>query len=796
MTSDCTMFKNYFKIAIRNLFRHKGYSCINISSLALGMACTLVILFWVQDELSYDRFHQNADAIYRVNVEWKENSAKWAKTPGLLAAAMQAEIPEVINAARLHKRPKLVIRYGEKAFYEENKLRADPTLFEMFSFPFVKGNRENWTPGIVITESMARKYFGDAEPLGKVLNVNNWYDVPVTGVIRELPHNSYMQFDCVLQLESLKRFWPGGFTWGNFSHETFVQLRAGADPAVAGAKITKVLLKNFPQISPYVNKLYLQPLTEVYLTAGIGGSQFVNGDRKYIYIFSIIAFVVLLIACINFMNLSTARSLNRAKEVGLRKVIGSSRMQLLKQFLGESVLLAVVAAVLAIILVEMLLPAFNQLAAKTLKLDYSDIRLLLGLAMITLVTGIVAGSYPAIYLSAFKPIAVLKGGQLESGNRRAGFRRLLVVTQFAFANILIISTIVIHRQLHFMTHTKLGFDKDNVVYVPAKANFGAQYEAVKHELLQRPEILGVAANGCLPTNTLNTSLIFWEGKATDREYPVETNAVDCDYFELLNMEFVAGRNFSQQHATDAASAFILNEEAAKMMEMESPIGKEIRVGQKQGTVIGVVRNAHFKSLRQKIEPQIFHLLTDYNSELVDLFGIVMIKIRGNSIPPALAGIERVWKSANPNHPFEYHFLDETYDRLYNQEKRTSTLFNYFTVLAISISCLGLFGLAAFVAENRTKEIGIRKVLGASVAGVVALLSKDFVKLVFLANLVAFPIAYFAMNKWLQDFAYRIDIGWWVFALAGGIALLIALLTVSTQAIKAALANPVEALRYE
>ena len=790
------MLKNYLKIAVRNLLKHKGYSFINLCGLALGMACAIVILFWVQDELSYDRFHPNANDIYRVVVEWKENSTKWAKTPGLLAAAMKDEIPEVINAARLHKRPKLAIRYGEKAFYEEAKLRADPALFEMFAFPFVKGDREALASGMVITESMARKYFGEEEPLGKVLNVNNWYDVPVSGVIRDLPHNSYMQFDCVLQLESLQKFWPGGFTWGNFSHETFVQLRQGVDPAAVSAKITNLLLRNFPQISPYVNKLYLQPFTEVYLTTGIGGGQFVNGDRKYLYIFSVIAFFVLLIACINFMNLSTARSLNRAREVGLRKVVGSSRLQLLQQFLGESILLAAVAAVLAIILVEMLLPAFNQLAGKMLKLDYGDVKLMLGLAMITLATGVVAGSYPAIYLSAFKPIAVLKGGRLESGNKRAGFRRALVVTQFALAIMLIIGTIVIHRQLRFMTHTKLGFDKDNVVYIPAKANFGAQYQTVKQELLKFPEIISVTANSILPTNTLNTSLIFWEGKAPDREHPVETNAVDYDYFELLNMEFVAGRNFSQQHATDAASAFILNEEAAKMMEMESPIGREIRVGQKQGTIIGVVRNAHFKSLRQKIAPQIFHVLTDYNSELVDLFGIVMIKIRGNSIAAALANIEQVWRTVNSNYPFEYHFLDETYDRLYNQEKRTSTLFNYFTFLAIAISCLGLFGLAAFVAENRTKEIGVRKVLGASITGIVGLLSKDFVKLVLIANLLTCPIAYFSMNRWLQDFAYRIDLSWWVFALAGGMALLIALLTVSAQAIKAALANPVEALRYE
>ncbi len=794
------MFKNYFKIAFRNLLRYKGYSFINLSGLALGMACALLILFWVQDELSYDRFHHNADDIYRVVVEWKDHSTKWAKTPGLLAAAMKAEIPEVANAARLHKRPKLVIRYGEKAFYEEHKLRADPAFFEMFSFPFVKGDREAWASGMVITAGMAKKYFGEEEPLGKVLNINNWYDVPVTGVIRDVPGNSYIQLDCVLPLEPLQRFWPGGFTWGNFSHETFVQLRPGADPAAVNAKITGLLHKNSPEISAQVNRLYLQPLTEIYLTAGIGGGQFVNGERKYVYIFSALAFFILLIACINFMNLSTARSLNRAKEVGLRKVIGSSRAQLIKQFLGESLLLALVSAFVAIILVELLLPAFNALAGKTLQLHLGDFKLLLGLAIITLVTGIVAGSYPAIYLSSFKPIAVLKGGALLSpfgkNNRSAGFRQTLVVMQFALAIMLIASTMMIHRQLHFMTNTKLGFDKDNVVYVPAKANFGAQYEAVKQKLMQFPEILSVAANSSLPTNTLNTSQVFWQGQPPDRDFPIETNAVDYDYFTLLHMEFVAGRNFSPQYATDAAAAFILNEEAVKMMDLASPIGKEIRVGQTKGAIIGVVRNAHFKSLRQKIEPQIFHLLTDYGSELVDLFGIVMIKIRGNGIAPALAGIEAVWKSVNPHHPFEYHFLDETYDRLYNQEKRTSTLFDYFTVLAVFISCLGLLGLATFIAENRTKEVGIRKVLGASVAGVVALLSKDLVKLVLLANVVAFPLAYLAMNQWLHDFAYRIDMSWWMFALAGGLALAIALLTVSTQAFKAARANPVEALRYE
>ncbi len=793
------MFKNYLTIAVRNLLKHKGHSFINITGLAVGMACAMIILFWVQDELSYDRFHENAPNIYRVVVEWKENSTKWAKTPGLLAAALKEEIPEIVNTARVHKRPRVSMRYGEKAFYEENKFRADPELFEMFDFPFVKGSRENWTQGILITESMARKYFGDEEPLGKTLNVNNWFDIPVTGVIRDVPRNSYMQFDCLIQLESLKTFWPGGFNWGNFAHETFVQLQKDADLEAVSSKITNLLFGKYPPIAPYINKIYLQPLTEVYLTTGIGGGQFVNSDRKYIYIFSATAFFVLLIACINFMNLSTARSLTRAKEVGLRKVIGSSRGQLMKQFLGESILLAFVAAVLAMFLVELLMPLFNQVAGKNLRLEYFDVNLLVGLTALTLITGFIAGSYPAIYLSSFKPAAILKGAvfsSFEKSSQRAGVRRALVVMQFALSIMLIAGAIVINRQLDFMAHKKLGFDKDNVVYVPAKANFGAQYQSVKQELLQRPEIVSVAANGCLPTTTINTSQVFWEGKPPSLDFPIETIAIDHDYFELLGMEMSEGRSFSREHATDALSAFIINEEAAKTMGMQSPVGKEIQVGQMKGKIIGVAKDAYFKSLRQKIEPQIFHVLTNYNSELADLFGVVMIKIRGNSIPDALASIESVWKSVNSNYPFEFHFLDETYDSLYNKEKQTSTLFNYFTVLAIAISCLGLFGLAAFVAENRTKEIGIRKVLGATASNVVAMLSADFAKPVLLANVISWPIAYFAMNKWLQDFAYRIDVTWWMFAVAGCLALFIALITVSAQAVKAALANPVEALRYE
>ncbi|HEX9653150.1 MAG TPA: ABC transporter permease [bacterium] len=791
------MLHNYLKIALRNLQRQRVYSFINIVGLAIGMGSAMLILLWVRDELGYDRFHKNRQDLYRVVAEWKEQSEKWAKTPGPLAAAAKAEIPEVVNAARVHRRPRMVIRQGGQAFYEEGDVRADPALFEMFAFPFITGGPEAVESGIVITRKTARKYFGDEEPVGKSLNINNWYDIAITGVIADLPHNSYLQFDFVSELESLTNFWAGGFTWGNFVHETYVQLQPGADAEVVGKKITQLLIKNAPVLSAHLTKLYLQPMTDAYLSSDIGGNQFAVGDRKYVYIFSVVAGFVLLIACINFMNLATARSLKRAKEVGLRKVIGSSRAQLIKQFLGESLFLTFFAAILAALLVEVLLPWFNHLSGKSLALDYTNLRLLLGLATIVVGTGGLAGSYPALYLSAFAPIRVLKGGTpILSESGRGSFRKALVVAQFALSIMLLICTSVIYKQVQFLTHKKLGFDKENVIFMPAKANLGEQYHAVKQQLLQHPEILDVTVQGCVPTNTIDTRLVSWQGMDPQRQFPVEINAVDYNYVDVLNLELAAGRNFASAFFTDAAGAFIVNEAAATMMELEDPVGEEIRVGERKGTIVGVLKNVHFKSLHQKIEPQIFHVLTDYNSELLDLFGIVLIKVRGGAISPALAAIENVWQQVNPNYPFECHFLDQTYDNLYNSEKRTSAIFNYFALLAVVISCLGLFGLASFMTENRTREIGIRKVLGASVSKIVILLTSDFSKWVLLANVFAWPVAWFAMRRWLEDFAYRTEVGWWMFALAGGAGLSIALLTVSTQAIRAAVANPVASLRYE
>ncbi len=792
------MLKNYLKIALRHLQRQKVYSFINLAGLAIGMGCAILILLWVQDELSFDRFHGNAKNIYRVVSEWRENSTKSAKTPGRLAPTIKAEIPEIVNAARVMKGSRSAFQYGDKAFYEEAFFSVDPAFFEMFSFNFIKGDPAtvlNDKRALVITEAMSQKYFGDEAPIDKTLNWNNWQNYQVTGVLRDVPESSHLQFDFLDSHQLGEQFWPGGYNWSNFIHETYVQLQDHADPREAGQKITASLLKNFPQISPYLKRLYLQPLADIHLDAEVADSNAVFGDIKYVYLFSLVAGFVLLIACINFMNLSTARSLQRAKEVGLRRVAGASRLQLIGQFYGESILLAFIALFLALLLVELFLPAFNQLAGKNLAMDYHDPRLVLGFTAIILVTGLVAGSYPALYLSSLKPVKVLKG-MMESGTQGSRFRKALVVTQFSLSVILMIGAAVVYQQLDYMRNEKLGFEKENVVYIPAKDNVGAKYEAFKNELQQEPNIVGVTAQGSLPMFSLNSSTVSWEGKDPSIEQVMENKAVDYNFIELLNLKIVEGRNFSTAHPTDAKETFIVNEEAARIIGMDSAVGKRIATAGREGTIVGVVQNAHFKSLHHKIHPQVFYVLTDFTSEVMNLYGIVLIRIKGTNIPKTIAAIEAVWKRVNPNTPFEYHFLDETIDRQYAAEKKISAMANYFTVLAIAISCLGLFGLAAFAAERRTKEIGVRKVLGATVANIISMLSRDFVKLVLVANLIAWPVAYFAMNKWLQNFSYRVDLGWWVFVLAGGMALFIALLTVSTQAIKAALANPVDSLRYE
>ena len=793
------MFKNYFKTTFRNTTRHKGYSFINLTGLAIGMACTLLILLWVKDELSYDRFHEKGKDIYRImSYGTRYMIEGFDGTPAPLAPAIKEEVPGIVNYARFSDVPKLVFKYGDKIFYETRGLIADPTVFEIFTFPFVQGDPKTALSeplDIVITETMANKYFGSENPVGKTMEVEGM-SAAVRGVIQDIPHNSHIQFDFLSSYEFIEEITGYGTSWGSFNFVTYLQLEANRDIKEIGENITAVAAKNnCPQVKDGV-EFRLQPLAEIHLDSRAAYRNYSDiGDRKYVYVFSIIALFILFIACVNFMNLSTARSTTRAKEVGMRKTVGASRRQLIMQFFGESLFLTSIACVFALILVTFLLPAFNQITGKQLKLDLIDVQLVIGLIIIVLLTAVTAGSYPAIYLSSFRPVKVLKGVFISDGKSQT-FRRVLVVTQFSLSIALLIGTSVAYNQLHFLRHSNLGFNKENIVYVPIKENIGKRYDAFKAELLNDSNILSVAAQYYLfaEEGAFRSTGYDWEGREEGQEVDIILNLVDYDFIPMLDLELLEGRNFSKEYSTDVSQAYILNEEAIKEMGIQDPVGKQFSYGKRKGTIIGILKNANFRSLHVEIEPHVFFYLNEVSE--ATQYGVVLVKIAGNNTEEALAKIQGVWENINPISPFEYHFLDQKYDSLYRKEKKIGTILNTFTLFAILISCLGLFGLASFLTEQRTNEIGIRKVLGASESGIVFLLSKQFTKWVLIANLFAWPAAYFVMNEWLKNFAYRINIGIWVFVLSGMLAVGIALLTVSYQALKAARANPIDSLRYE
>jgi putative ABC transport system permease protein len=785
------MLKNYLKIALRNIKRHKGYSLINIVGLAVGMACCILILLWVQDELSYDRFHENADDIHRViqDINFADHSTTWTITQGPLGPSLKEDFPEIINAVRITDRG-FRLTYDDKSFDEDVGL-ADDSLFEMFTFPLVKGDPATALSNplsIVLTEKMAVKYFGDEDPIGKTINADNKWDFQVTGVMKNVPRNSHLQFDFLIPFIFGRELNYTVDHWGNSSFRTYVQLPKGTPAQDVISKISGYLFEK-PTIEKDA-RLNLQPLTRIHLYSNYEYDS-AHGDIAYVIVFSIIAFFILLIACINFMNLATARSGNRAKEIGMRKVAGAHKVDIIRQFYGESILLAFIALFIAMILVWLLLPVFNNLAAKDLSLYIpGNLSILLGLLCIATLTGIISGSYPAFFLSAFQPVMVLKGLRL-SGLKGSLFRKILVVFQFSLTILLIICTIGVYNQLDYMRNRKLGYDKEHMIYLRMRGDVREKFDSVKNELLQNPNILAVTASSNVPTYGyyFSNSLWRWEGQNPDEEILMRGVLIDLDYFKTFGMEIAEGRSFSKEFPTDATEAIMVNEEAVKAMGMESPIGRRLSLQDENFKIIGVVKNYHFRSLQQEIEPLILLYYPEYCR-------VLFARLKSDDIPQTLGYIEDVWKRFAPGLPFNYSFLDEALDRLYRSEQRIGILFRYFSILAILISCLGLLGLASFMAEQRTKEIGIRKVLGATASNIVGLLSKEFTKWVIVANIIAWPVAYFVLNKWLQSYAYKTNVALWSFILSGVIVLLIALLTVSYQAIKAALANPADSLRYE
>ncbi len=790
------MLKNYLIITWRNIKRNKGFSFINIAGLAVGMAACLLILLWVRDELSFNKFHENAENIYLTISERVNHRGEFFNnTPVPLAEPLRNDFPEISKVVRFQFRGDITARYRDKIFPDWQGVYADPDVFAVFTFPFLKGDADSSfenVNSIVLTESAAEKLFTGIDPLGQMMEIEGDL-VEVTGILEDIPKNSDIQVDYIRPFLSMKEITEyQHFIWNWFACETYVQLKEGGDPATVNPKIAGLLNTNRPwSTDPLESSLF--PLTDLHLHALGGG-----GPITYIYVFIVVAVLIIFIACVNFMNLSTARSVKRAKEVGMRKVVGSKRLQLVKQFFLESTLFAVLSAVIAIFLTVLCMPLFNQLAGKQLRLDLADGGLIIGLAGMVIFIGIVAGSYPALVLSSFRPVDVLKGNLLlHKGSQRkvsvtgARFRQGLVISQFVLSIGLIICALLVYKQLDYMRNADIGFDKDNLVRISIPEKYQGKWEILKADLAQSSNIAGVTA-----TSVLNHGgRIDWEGATGDMQY-LGTNTdyrmVDYDYIDTHKMEIVEGRNFSRAFPSDLNSAYLINEEAIKKWDFQDPVDKRFELTGTDGTIIGVYKNQYF-GLRHEVKPCILYLTskTDW-----DRYDYLIARLKANHIPEALEDIKRIWKAHIADLPAGYHFVDDMIDEQYRSEERLSGLVNVFTLLAIVISCLGLFGMASFMAQLKTKEIGIRKVLGASVAQVVFLLTREFAKWVLIANIVAWPVAFYAMQSWLNDYPYRIKIGIDVFIISGLSALAIALMTVIYQAVKAAVADPAGSLKYE
>jgi ABC-type antimicrobial peptide transport system permease subunit len=782
------MFKNYLKIAIRNIRRHSTYSILNITGMAIGMASAILILLWVQDEYSYDRFHKNAADLFRI-IENQNLSAGGSSlivpTPGALAPALKEEFPEIIRSVRFCPSP-LTLKKGDE-FIEEMVTSADKDFLKMFNVKFVKGdiNTAFDDPhNIVMTEETARKYFGDGEALGKTLE-SRGYSVTVTGVVKSMPKNSHIRFNFIVPIEWMTGFGARMNDW-NQRYNTYIELKKGTDSRIVDIKIRDFIKRHNKESN---SEIFLQNIRRIHLFSSgkYAADDFATGDITYVRILSLIALFILIIACINFLNLSSAQSVRRAREIGVRKVAGASKQKIAAQFLGESMLIVLVAHVIAMILVELLLPGFNSLTGKELAVNYQSAGLYLGLISVVIFCSVLAGSYPAFYLSSIKPVDVMKGF-INNNPGNAGFRRILVIFQFSISILLIICTLTILTQLKYIQNKDLGFNKENIGYFmfPTRPS-DPKLESIKKELLGNPDILSVTKSGNPFYNDGTRNGYNWTGKKESDDVYFHTIGADEDYAKTYKLQVKEGRFFSSEFPTDKSS-IVINEEAAKVLDFKDPVGEIITSPHgSRLTIIGVVKDFHIQSLHYKIEPLIMQFGESNN---------FYVRMKPGRIVPAVEFIGKTFKSFDPGLPIDFHFLDDDYDNLYRTEKRIGKIFGYFSILAIMISCLGLIGLSSFMTERRTKEVGIRKINGSKSADIFYLLSIEYIIWVMISIVIACPVAWYVMNKWLQSFAYRINISWWIFTLSGTVSLLIALLTISLQSYRAAGRNPIEALRYE
>lgn len=810
------MFRNYFpaqhfvKTAWRTLWKNKGFSFINIFGLAMGIACSLLIFLFVKDEVSYDRFHKDSGNIYRVVKDFINDDGSLipdATTPAPLAPAMQREMPEVAAVTRL--RPNwgrsYLIKYGNRKFTEEKLYGVDSSFFDVFTFPFVQGNAKaafKDVNSIILTQAAATKIFGNENAVGKVINVDAFGDLIVSAVIKDVPSNAHFHFDYLVSYKLQPGNNPQVTSWNGYNDYTYVKTKPGI--SIPGF-IKKIQAINDRNVEKSYSRFYVQPIKDIHLTSNLKWELEPNGDKQYVYIFTLIAIFITLIACINYMNLSTAKASVRAKEIGVRKVAGALRSSLISQFLTESVITCIISAAVAMIIAQLLLPVVNELTNKQLTL-LGDASLLFYVAAGILFLGIAAGFLPALYLSSFKPAAVLKTFKLNEKGA-LGLRKILVVVQFSISIVLIMGAIIISQQMHYLMSAKLGLDTEQMLVIK-NAGFlsPSSRNAFRNEIAKLPGVKDVTgSDGRLPGH-FNTSRVSLKGSSSEQQ--VNFITVNYNYLDVMEIKLKEGRGFSPNFPADTLNngipngpleqnigSVILNETAVKDLNIPSPVvGKQILWSTDADTnyyvhVIGVAKDFHFASLRNEIKPFAFLVNPEAQSTM-------LVKISGNNIAGTIAQIGNKWRFFHSEREPDYTFLDETFAKLYSAETRFQKVFVSMVILGIAIACLGLLGLTTFAAQQRLKEIGIRKVLGASVTNIVRLLSKDFLKLVFIAFIIALPVGWYAANKWLQDFAYRIHIKWWVFLLAGIIAILIAFFTISFQAIKAAISNPVKSLRTE
>jgi putative ABC transport system permease protein len=791
------MIKNFFTIAIRNIFKHKAFSFINVTGLAVGLAASLLILLWVQDELSFERFNKDGSDIYRVEEDQFYSGERYhvTVTPFPSGPVWKEKTPEISEQTRINPRmPRMLFRQGDKVFYESSLIAADSSFLEMFSFQLLSGDKStvlNAPHSILLTEKLARKYFGDNNPIGETITLENKYEFMVTGVLKELPKNSMFTFEGVLPFSFLKEIGAYDDNWGSNSIFTFIRIDRNADIQAVNKKLTDIVIEHEPETT---TKYLLFPLLDIHLHQQFGFSES-NGPVIVVYIFILIAVFVLLIACINFINLSTAKASSRGKEIGIKKVAGADQLTMIVQFMLESLLLVAAAMVLAMVLVGLFLNVFNNVSGKHFDLtDLIQLKFIVSFISVGLVAGFVAGIYPALYLSSFKPVAVLKGDTV-SGGKNVKLRQILVVIQFSLSMLIAISAIFLYKQLQFMLDKDLGFNKNNLIAIPMADNMKPKYYSLKKELEKETMIQGVTASLWNPVMIgSNSGGATWEGKDPEKNVLIGTNGIDYDYLKTMKMELVCGRDFSRDFPSDMAGDttgnFLVNEETVRIMGIGDPVGKSFRFMGLNGRIVGVMKDFHFKGADQPIEPVAFALAdTSY-------LRTILIRLTPGNIPASLKSVENNWKELYPEYPLQYTFIDQDYENLFRTEMRLSGLLKYFTILAVIIACLGLYGLASYSAERRTNEVGIRKVMGAGALTIMYTLTKEFLVFVLIAIIISVPVGWFLVAKLLRQFAYRIDINPLVFAGISAGALIIAILTVIFQAYKATGINPAEALKIE